>query len=265
LYDTTGDGCALAATRALLTVRSRAEAAGVMRTVIDDMGGCTVPARLAGPDAIPVDVSLGVGEPMVVLVLDPMDLASLRLARHLPVLVEDALSAARRCENDQRQWIRASIDTLTGVATRAEIGPRLHLCAHGDVICMLDLDGLKLLNDTFGHAAGDQALRALGDLLRAGIEGADFVGRYGGDEFIVIFADTSLKVAYERMTVMTGMWTTQPGHRPGVSIGVAAVGHSGAVVASRAADAALYRAKRLRDGRVEFAAPNDYVEDGSRP
>jgi diguanylate cyclase (GGDEF)-like protein len=263
-YDATGDGSALAATRALLTVRSRADAARVLSTVINDMGGCVVPARLAGPEAMPVDVSLGAGEPMVVVVLDPMDLASLRLARHLPLLIEDALSAARRCEDDQRQRTRASTDALTGVATRAEIGPRLHACASGDVVCMLDVDGLKVLNDTFGHAAGDRVLKALGDALRNGTRHDDFVGRFGGDEFIVVLADTSSQVACERMAQLTVDWLAQSGHRPGVSVGVAAVDQRGAVIASRAADVALYRAKRLTRG-VEIATSDDYLPDGPRP
>ena len=260
--DTTGDGNALAATRALLYVRSREEAADVLRAAVDDMGGCVVPARLAGPEAIPVDVSLGVGEPMLVLILDPMDLAGMRLTSHLPVLVEDALSAARRCDGDRRQRILASVDSLTGVATRAEIGPRLLECSPGDVVCMLDLDGLNLVNDTLGHAAGDDILHALGEVLRAGIRSDDFVGRFGGDEFLLILAETSLQVACERMSRLSAEWVTLYVHRPGVSIGVAAVDQRGAVIAGTAAETALYRAKRLGKGRVQTATSIDYLLEG---
>jgi diguanylate cyclase (GGDEF)-like protein len=264
-YDPTGDSGALAATRALLTVRSRTQAAAVLMTAIDDLGGYVVPARLAGPDAIPVDVSLGVGEPMVVVVLDPLDLSSLRLARHLPLLVEDALSAARRCVVDERLRIRAGIDPLTGVATRTEIEPRLHRSAPGDVVCLLVLDGLERVNDAFGRAAGNEALAALGAVLRDGITPEDFVGRFGADEFIVILAATSAGTASAQLTRLTSAWAAQSGHRPGVSIGAAAVGSGGAAIAGRAAAAALHRSKRRAEGGVEVATPMDYPLRRPRP
>jgi methanogenic corrinoid protein MtbC1 len=97
LDDPTGNAVALAATRALLTVQTRAEAAQVLHTAVHDLGGAIVPARLAGDDAIPVDVSLGAGEPRVV-VADALDMAGMRLAQHLPLLVEDAQRAAARYE-----------------------------------------------------------------------------------------------------------------------------------------------------------------------
>lgn len=96
--DATGDAVALAATRALLKVESRAEAALVLHTAVADLGGSVVPARVAGDNAPSVDVSLGAGEPSVVLVADPVDPSSLRLTRHLPALVEDAAAAAVRCD-----------------------------------------------------------------------------------------------------------------------------------------------------------------------
>jgi methanogenic corrinoid protein MtbC1 len=96
--DATGDAVALAATRALLQVGSRAEAALVLHTAVADLGGSVVPARVAGESAPSVDVSLGAGEPSVVLLADPLDPSSLRLTRHLPALVEDAAAAAVRCD-----------------------------------------------------------------------------------------------------------------------------------------------------------------------
>jgi diguanylate cyclase (GGDEF)-like protein len=237
----------------------------VLRTAIRDLGGRVVRARLAGPDAIPVDVSLGVGEPMVVTILDPVDVSSFRLARQLPALVEDALAAARRCDDGRRQSRRASMVALNGVATRAEIDSKLQGSIHGDVVCMLGLDDLQLLNDTSGHAAGDQALADLGDLLRGGVGADDFVARCGGDEFIAILAVTSLPVARERMTRLVADWAAGPGHRPGLSLGMAPVEEGGAFVASRAAAAALRRAREPGTGRMEIATPIDHLPDGSRP
>ncbi|MDF2968105.1 MAG: hypothetical protein K0Q93_1883 [Nocardioidaceae bacterium] len=109
LDDPSGNAVALAATRALLTVQTPAEAAQVLHTAVHDLGGAVVPARLAGDDALPVDVSLGVGEPRVV-VADALDMAGMRLAQHLPLLVQDALHAAARCETSRppAREVRAS-------------------------------------------------------------------------------------------------------------------------------------------------------------
>lgn len=97
--DLSGDAVVLAAVRALLHVRTREEAAQVVRTAVADLGGGIVPARLAEthPDALGLDVSLGVGEPMQVVVPAPT-VAALQLIHHLPGLVQDALTAAGRCD-----------------------------------------------------------------------------------------------------------------------------------------------------------------------
>jgi diguanylate cyclase (GGDEF)-like protein len=260
--DPTGDAVALAATRALLKASTREEVARVLHTAVGDLGGTVVPARLASESAMSVDVSLGVGEPQVVVVLDPMDLASLRLTHHLPTLVEDALAVAARCDHHQRQAARASKDSLTGVASRGAIGPRLGLTMPGDVICMLDVDGLQELNDTRGHEAGDQVLRALGKMLGDAVRGADFVGRYGSDEFILIFSATSVPVALERARHLAASWILGISHRTSVSIGVAPVGEDGVVSARNAAVQALRRAKELGGDRVELAISDDYADNG---
>ena len=255
----TGDAIALAATRALLNVETRAEAALVLRTVVHDLGGAIVPARLAADAAIPVDVSLGEGEPQVVVV-DPLSVAALRLTLHLPFLVQDALRTAARCENAQRQATRASVDTLTGVGTRGEIGPRLASTKRGSAICMLDLDGLKRLNDTRGHPAGDDALRAFGALLRSTVRQGDFCARIGGDEFLVILESAPPAVARGRMVDLVSQWSRSPWHHDGVgvSVGLGLVDDHEGPIATRAADAARYRAKRLGGNRVEVAGNDDY-------
>ena len=249
----TGDAVALAATRALLAVQTREEAAAVLRTAVNDLGGGVVPARLAGPDCVHVDVSLGVGEPQVVHV-DPMSLAAMRLTHHLPFLVQDALQAAARCDHLRRQNRRATVDALTGLATRAEIGSRLGAAQPGDVVVLVDLDLFKQLNDTYGHEAGDDALRAFGQLLRRLVRGDDFCGRYGGDEFLLLLAQAPLLVARARMQQLAEAWAGEPAAGgTTLSVGIAPVGEAGAAEALRAADAAVYRAKRGGRNRVEQA------------
>lgn len=62
---------------------------------------------------------------------------------------------------------------------------------------MLDLDSFKQINDTYGHVVGDEALKKLADLLRHHLRSADIVGRYGGDEFVVLMPETTLETAQQ--------------------------------------------------------------------
>lgn len=263
--DGTGDAVALAATRALLSVSSREDAAAVLHTAVNDLGGAVVPARLgeANPDATHVDVSLGVGEPQLVVV-DAMSVAALRLFSHLPTLVEDAHTAAARCDVGRRHLQRATVDPLTGLASRSEIGPRLGAVRTGDVIGVIDLDGFTQLNDTRGHAAGDDALRQFGSLLKKLVRADDFCGRYGGDEFLLVLASTPVETARRRMLDLGAQWTAIDGHVTSLSTGLAVVGPAGGAAAVAAADRALCVAKSRGRNRVHVsdAADGGVAADG---
>ena len=255
--DPRGDAAALVATRALLNALTRDEAALILRTAVDDLGGAAVPARIAADEAIPVDISLGIGEPTVVEV-EPGAAAYERVMRHLTDLVDDAHTAATRADLGHRQERRATVDALTGVATRGEIGLRLGRAVPGDVVCVIDLDGFKALNDTRGHAAGDDALRDFGRLLRQSIRVDDFAGRYGGDEFTLVLRATDAESASCRMAELLTRWQALGDHGTTASAGVAEVDLRGGPIAARAADAALYRAKRSGRNQVEVATTDDY-------
>jgi diguanylate cyclase (GGDEF)-like protein len=116
-----------------------------------------------------------------------------------------------------------------------------------------DLDDLKSVNDRFGHAAGDAALKAVAERLRANVRDSDIVGRMGGDEFAVILVQadrataeakaSSLARAVEAEPLRFGDWTA-PLH---VSFGVCEIGQDAdpeAIVAQ--ADAAMFARKRER-------------------
>ena len=165
---------------------------------------------------------------------------------------------------------RASRDLLTGVANRetllaALIGAVERSRQSGAVLCVafVDVDRFKAINDSYGHASGDAVLRQLAELVSASIRANDFVGRYGGEEFMIIFPDTDADGARQvaerlREVVMRTPLRIAAGRelRTTISIGIAAGAGAelrlDALVAE--ADAAMYVAKsRGRNQTQVFA------------
>jgi diguanylate cyclase (GGDEF)-like protein len=129
-------------------------------------------------------------------------------------------------------------------------------------IIMLDVDDLKRFNDTWGHAAGDEALRQLGGLLLNQVRGEDIACRYGGDEFILILPDASPQVTLRRAEQIGRLarWSYlqldgQSLPALTLSLGVAVFPKQGETSTAllKAADAALYRAKNAGRNRVCMA------------
>ena len=129
-------------------------------------------------------------------------------------------------------------------------------------IIMLDLDNLKQFNDTWGHAAGDEILGALGGLLLKQVRGEDIACRYGGDEFVLILPDASQAVTRERAELICEhakqfhlQFDGQSLAAVTLSLGVAVFPEHGVTSAGilRAADTALYRAKHEGRDRVVVA------------
>ncbi|MFT4256513.1 MAG: diguanylate cyclase [Pseudoxanthomonas sp.] len=190
-----------------------------------------------------------------------------RLALLLGVLLIAVLAAlAWRTQRRSRQLrTMAMIDPLTGVASRIAIvgiaDQALAEAARSNAplsALMLDLDHFKAINDRYGHAAGDAALRAVAGAWQAQLRACDALGRTGGEEFVVICKDAPLALAQsiaERLLRATGdvrLTDIDPGLRLGASIGVAeaqADDTCGSLLVR--ADAALYRAKSLGRNRVE--------------
>ncbi|MGE5378079.1 MAG: GGDEF domain-containing protein [Bacteroidota bacterium] len=129
-------------------------------------------------------------------------------------------------------------------------------------IIMLDVDNLKRLNDTWGHAAGDRILRELGNLLFKHIRGEDIPCRYGGDEFILILPDASREVTRARAELICEnarhfhlQYEGQSLMPVTLSLGVAIFPEHGATSTEilRMVDAALYRAKSGGRSQVVLA------------
>jgi diguanylate cyclase (GGDEF)-like protein len=131
---------------------------------------------------------------------------------------------------------------------------------------MLDVDKFKEFNDSYGHDAADCLLRELGAFLQKRTRGEDFACRYGGDEFVIVLAETSLGAAekraqqlldgIKRLNIPYGNRFLSP---PTVSLGVALYPEHGATAEAlmSAADVALYRAKNKGRDRIVVGRVNE--------
>jgi diguanylate cyclase (GGDEF)-like protein len=120
-------------------------------------------------------------------------------------------------------------------------------------VIYFDVNGMKQINDTHGHPAGDAALRHVAEVLRKNVRESDIVGRLGGDEFGVILAQTSQEQANAKATVLAQAITATSflwGQMPitvSAAYGVYSfTGSDDAQVAIEAADKAMYKQKRVR-------------------
>jgi len=168
---------------------------------------------------------------------------------------------------DEELAFLATHDALTGLPNRTlildRIGQMLARSARSQTpvaALFIDLDNFKSINDTLGHAAGDELLRAVAARLDGVVRGGDALGRLGGDEFVVISAEPSLQVGPELIAERLLEALQQPfklgdGAEPSVSVNVSigiAVGEpASAEELLREADIAMYRAKW--DGKDRYA------------
>jgi diguanylate cyclase (GGDEF)-like protein len=175
------------------------------------------------------------------------------LASHIALHLEEM--EAKNKLNQQ-----ALIDPLTGIWNRRYMMKRIEeeeekLKHHGGETCVaiLDLGNFKMINDCFGHTVGDEVLKATANAIAQSIRSIDTVGRYGGDEFIVLFPSTSpeqAQIALQRVNAEINK------HRPpGVNVdvfadfGVACCPSDATRLldAINIADARMYKNKRERN------------------
>ncbi|GAA4938124.1 GGDEF domain-containing protein [Actinoplanes utahensis] len=159
---------------------------------------------------------------------------------------------------------QATSDALTGAANRrafdAELARSVTAAGTDDPVAlvMIDVDHFKTINDTWGHAVGDQALRLVADALRDATEGREhMVARLGGDEFAVLLRSgpyAAFRFA-ETCRALVSATTDLPGGPPRLSIGIAVTPDHAATPEDlqRVADAALYQAKEAGRGRSMMA------------
>ena len=189
--------------------------------------------------------------------------------RLLSLLSDQAAVAISNASLHQMISRQAYSDTLTGLPNRRALDERLEeeVAAarrnnYSFAVIMMDLDGFKAVNDTYGHSAGDDVLRLVFNQMARGVRTTDFLARYGGDELTLILSQTELSSALivsEKIT--EGMkklkYKLPDGKRLklGISGGIALypVHARGGPDLLRAADAALYHAKKFQRGTFEIA------------
>ncbi|QYK54404.1 MAG: diguanylate cyclase [Fimbriimonadaceae bacterium] len=179
------------------------------------------------------------------------------------------IAARKKMESELSEMNRAleslaSTDALTEIPNRRWISDYLEAQFADEKntvsIILLDVDNFKSYNDDFGHQAGDQVLRTVGKIIERSCRGGDRVGRYGGEEFIVVLPNTGLreaKIVAERMRseIENALWEAR---KVTASFGVASRDQATESLSQlvSVADIRLYSAKDLGRNRVVASATN---------
>jgi diguanylate cyclase (GGDEF)-like protein/PAS domain S-box-containing protein len=183
------------------------------------------------------------------------------------ILLHD-ITERKKFEEELRR--KGSHDTLTGLYNRQhyeEVMTELEAPGREAVsIIMIDLDGLKDINDAWGHAAGDDIIRETASILQETVGSDDILARAGGDEFLIIMPDTYAVEASERVDAIRRRIRARNAAKPGrpdigISMGLAGrmVGESLATTLKRADDAMYaekYRKKDIRSRLGRFGSPD---------
>ncbi len=185
--------------------------------------------------------------------------------------------ALTKSAREEQLYRQAHFDPLTGLPNRvlfcSRLSAQLQNAASGmtdGAVLYIDLDHFKKINDTVGHAAGDQVLSIAAQRLRACVKEVDTVARLGGDEFAVILRDVVDADAADTVAQRIVQSLQQPlllagrEHTVCASIGIALFPQDGEAIDAllRNADTAMYRAKDLGRGRAMFYDAN---MGGQRP
>ncbi|MFW2513767.1 EAL domain-containing protein [Demequina sp. SO4-13] len=183
--------------------------------------------------------------------------------QHWAALLCAALESQRRQDEVRRS---ALFDSLTGLPNRQLLIEQLNQAIawhkRGGVpysVLFLDLDGFKLINDSLGHQMGDEVLRTVASVISHTLRDVDTGARFGGDEFVVLLADTGAAKAMEaaeRLQSALDLMRTFDGHeivtRASIGIASSEVGYTSADDVLRDADAAMYSAKADEPGTVAY-------------
>ncbi len=224
-------------------------------------------AVLIAPGALATQLAFDLTVQGWPVVIASVALFSLVVARMYLAIREIVAAGRKRAELQQEIAHQAAYDSLTGLANRGHLLALVEAAMHRArrsssqlALLCIDLDRFKAVNDTFGHAAGDEVLRVVAERMRQVVRAGDTVGRLSGDEFVILIEpleETSELLELGSRLIAAVSAPIPIGGRDvtvGASIG-AAVSSDGSTDADALlhhADAATYRAKTAGRGRVEL-------------
>ncbi len=183
-------------------------------------------------------------------------LAKLPVAVGCWILVGELIASFRTQQKKVQDDLERQLerDALTGLQSRRNLDERLRALSPTDTVVFLDLDHFKAVNDSHGHAAGDQVLMQFASAISMIMKTMHEAIRYGGEEILVLLKEAGPADAEEMLRQLRGVWRQV---RPEItfSAGVAAVSELGGSEAVQRADAAMYRAKNDGRNRWHVAEP----------
>jgi diguanylate cyclase (GGDEF)-like protein len=188
------------------------------------------------------------------------------LTKHaVEFLANEAAHALQRTRKAAELAHKAETDPLTGLANRRTFQRALARLAAGDAVVLVDLDHFKQVNDSYGHAVGDQVLASFAAcLLAAAPRQGNCVARYGGEEFALILAGADIEGAAVVLERLQNQWlATDPLTTFSAGIAMHLPGQYAAVTIGQADDA-LYRAKAAGRARWVYAAQSPKPVDTSK-
>ena len=198
---------------------------------------------------------------------------SAQISRLIMMLTASALSLAL-VSRSQKLLQMATSDPLTGLFNRGYVDDRFAIelsraRRHGKLltIAVIDADRFKSLNDTHGHSAGDHVLRKLGAMLRDSFRQSDTVGRYGGEEFVVILPEMDIEAAQRKLETLRELVASTPMELPTrgekvqvtISAGLATFPQDGEDALDLYASADLRMFKAKKEGRNRVVASPEPV------
>ena len=221
------------------------------------------------PDAVSCEPLLVSGQVIGSILVNHPDPPAGEAHQRIRESVTQAAPVLANLRNLAIAEIRAATDALTGLPNnRAVQGTIKRMVAQASrsvsplSAALLDLDHFKRINDAYGHSRGDEVLAAVATVLRSSLRESDFVGRYGGEEFLLLLPDTgrdqAVVVAEKVRVAVASLGLSEISQPVTASLGVATVPDDAADADTliRAADRALYAAKGNGRNRVElFMSP----------
>ena len=244
------------ATQALLRVTRTDEAAQILVQMVRNLGGHAVPESIADEEALPIDISLGEGEPIYPSA--PRGSAThWLLTTYVKGAVADAQAAIALVRRADRLAADAGIDETSALPDHKTMSRVVSRLTEGDAIVALDLDWIRVVGSE-QQLSDRELLRSFGRSLRLATRATEYCGRFSSGELVVLMTDPSDEGPTRMLERLRERWAKESHPQElTFSAGIAVVGEQGWRPATQAADGALRRAQESGDS-WETARPEDY-------